>query len=1002
MAGTLVGNFNITGNGLIYVIPLTVNPSPAGFSQTGSLGAGPIIGFGTFTSGTTSSQALAYTPTVVALSTDGDSWTQTPTPPITINDLVVNQPMNNAAANTIAVVVGNNSNVAVNPNVANPASTWTQVALPTIPGVNVTAIASNPNPANTSQATYTAAGSSGNIVYFWRTTNPTPTSTSDWTQVSVDTGHPVTIQAAEYGADSFQFLTNNSVITSTDGTGWSETIIPNTTGVLQDIAYDTNANTFTITGSNNQIYQSNAMSNSRSYASAANIQPGLPANANIVSVSTQGGCTVATAVKEVAIGTVQSYLLKAIFGGIGGLIAGWAVSAVTSNTALSTSTCFGAKNILGTVTGTLFTSNAIPCSNTGQQTVATGGSTGTYISYGQNWKYHTFTSNGTFTVANVNPQYPYMDVLLVAGGGGVGNSSTYGGGGAGGVLYLPQENLATGTYTITIGNGAPALVDGGNSSITLDSGLRTVYATGGGHGGGGNGTNGGSGGGGSLGSSGNSSQPVANTTITLCNGNVYEVRNTSLFGYTQYSMTVPTAQAKITADLGTGWEPLDWEDLACVSEANLASLWTALDTNNIPYIRYNGDYSHAQYVSFMSYFPGGVPSYWAVFARYYTNFVIGGWYVDSSVLAKRKISGNATAGTGGLGISGQGYAGGNGSNVAGGGGGGAGGAGLSDGTAGPGISYSLTGSNVWYGNGAPGANAAGSWTPGTYGSGGNATSNGQPGVAIIRYRNETVVNTTATGGSISNVTIGNANYRVHQFSSSGTFSVANVSVANPICDVLIVGGGGQGGGGQDGGYRQGGGGGGQVIYQTGISLATGNYTVTVGAGGYGGQYAYPGLSGGNTSFSLVPGAVAIGGGAGAASSPFTASGYATVGASGGGGAWGYGNVNPYGANGIPGLGYKGGNGVLSQTYVGSAGGGGGGANGPGGDAFFNGPPYGGNGGWGYFNSITGSNVEYGGGGGGYAGGYNNNPVPGRSAGGPGGGGYVAGLDGTVIIRYQVC
>jgi len=122
---------------------------------------------------------------------------------------------------------------------------------------------------------------------------------------------------------------------------------------------------------------------------------------------------------------------------------------------------------------------------------ATGGTLTTSAGY----KYHTFTSSGTFTVIGSGT----VDYLIVAGGGN-GGSSTGGGGGAGGVLHNTITAEA-GAYNVIIGAGGlagyKALNNGGNSSAfsqvalggghgALTEGDGTYYAPGtGGSGGGG-------------------------------------------------------------------------------------------------------------------------------------------------------------------------------------------------------------------------------------------------------------------------------------------------------------------------------------------------------------------------------------------------------------------------------------------------------------------------------------------------------------------------------------
>ena len=98
---------------------------------------------------------------------------------------------------------------------------------------------------------------------------------------------------------------------------------------------------------------------------------------------------------------------------------------------------------------------------------------------GSSYKWHIFTSSGTWTAPVTN-----ADVIVVAGGGGTGKEG--GGGGAGGVRNLIAATFVVGnTYTVTVGaagtmsNTVPTA--GGNSSITTSG--ATISATGGGRGG---------------------------------------------------------------------------------------------------------------------------------------------------------------------------------------------------------------------------------------------------------------------------------------------------------------------------------------------------------------------------------------------------------------------------------------------------------------------------------------------------------------------------------------
>ena len=73
---------------------------------------------------------------------------------------------------------------------------------------------------------------------------------------------------------------------------------------------------------------------------------------------------------------------------------------------------------------------------------------------GNGYKYHTFTSPGTFTVTGSGD----VEFLIVGGGGGgrSGGGAAGGGGGAGGLTYNPSHPLTDGGYTIVVGSGSPA------------------------------------------------------------------------------------------------------------------------------------------------------------------------------------------------------------------------------------------------------------------------------------------------------------------------------------------------------------------------------------------------------------------------------------------------------------------------------------------------------------------------------------------------------------------
>jgi hypothetical protein len=210
---------------------------------------------------------------------------------------------------------------------------------------------------------------------------------------------------------------------------------------------------------------------------------------------------------------------------------------------------------------------------------------------------------------------------------------------------------------------------------------------------------------------------------------------------------------------------------------------------------------------------------------------------------------------------------------------------------------------------------------------------------------------TATGGTITEV----GGYRIHTFTSGGTFTV---TAGSGDVEYLIVAGGGGGGGISTGNVGGGGGGGAGGVRTGSVSVSTGGYPVTMGAGGTAGTSGTKGGTGGSSSFA---GVTATGGGGGASSGAADNNGVS-------GGSGGGGRTSGSGGTGTLGQGSDGGDGDSS----GGAGGGGGataaGASSSG--------TSGGNGGNGLTSTINGTSVTYGGGGGG--GGY------GGSAGGTGG------------------
>jgi len=222
-------------------------------------------------------------------------------------------------------------------------------------------------------------------------------------------------------------------------------------------------------------------------------------------------------------------------------------------------------------------------------------------------------------------------------------------------------------------------------------------------------------------------------------------------------------------------------------------------------------------------------------------------------------------------------------------------------------------------------------------------------------------------------------FKLHTFTSSGTFTVSGTG----IVEVLVVAGGGSGGS-----RHQGGGGGGGVVYVERYPISSGQYTVTVGTGGAANAGAAgPGTSGTNSVFGSL---TALGGGGGSIA-------MSTPGIFGCGGGHSPQNVAMT-ITGTDGQGFPGGFGTYTaagQTSYGGGGGGGAGSAGRNADGAAS--VTAGSGGVGFMSNITGTNTFYGGGGGGGCAtdstlyGYGGLGGGGR---GGGGGGTTTGVAGT--------
>ena len=417
-------------------------------------------------------------------------------------------------------------------------------------------------------------------------------------------------------------------------------------------------------------------------------------------------------------------------------------------------------------------------------------------------------------------------------------------------------------------------------------------------------------------------------------------------------------------------------------------------------------------------------------------------------------NGATGSGTGQAGTSGQGNSGGNvsspsGDNVFAGGGGGAGGSGSNgsptqpgSGAGGAGLTISISGTSTAYagggggswiqlspprsgpgavpqggsgvgGNGGIGESGSGTNALFSTGSGGGGAragtgGSGGSGIVVVRYQigNSQLGTAKATGGSVSFY----GGKTIHSFTSSGTFS--NTSGSPLTVEYVAIGGGGGGGCGNGGGG--GGGGAGLFLNETGITVSTTPFAVTIGAGGQAsGVTQSPNISTrGNSTTIAFP--------SGTKTATYGGGGASTVGTGDpGGSGGGAGNAAPSGSGGsATGSSYPGTPGTTPTSGWGHAGGssfngapqygagGGGGAGGAGGNG---GPSSTGNGGAGVQLPTTfrdprtsvgapgpGSSGYWvaggGGGGAGYAGGAGTGPSgigggPGGPYAGAGNGGY---------------
>ena len=110
---------------------------------------------------------------------------------------------------------------------------------------------------------------------------------------------------------------------------------------------------------------------------------------------------------------------------------------------------------------------------TGWQLITTlgiGAATGGTVTTDGDYKVHTFTSGGTFTVTSAPDVVEY---LVIAGGGGGASYSYGGGGGAGGYRTAADFAVTATAYSITVGGGGA----GGTGNSAGSQGSNSVFST---------------------------------------------------------------------------------------------------------------------------------------------------------------------------------------------------------------------------------------------------------------------------------------------------------------------------------------------------------------------------------------------------------------------------------------------------------------------------------------------------------------------------------------------
>ena len=297
----------------------------------------------------------------------------------------------------------------------------------------------------------------------------TPTAADAGTNVAYGSG----AAAVSFTPSSSGGLASSFTATSTPGsiTGTGASSPVTVTGLTLGTSY-----TFTVISSNGY---GNSLATSPSNSITTTSVPQAPTIGTATDSATAAGGTVSLTFTAGATGgkTITNYKYSTDGTTYTALSPEQTTSPLTISgltNAVSTTIRLKAVNSNGDSTASSASNSVTPT-----QFSATGGTTVTSGGY----KYHTFTSNGTFQITSGSKN---IQMLVVAGGGSGGSQGSGSGAGAGG-LRSQTISGTTGSYTVTVGAGgaaqsSPARGNNGNTSSVSGNGMTAYNTTGGGGG----------------------------------------------------------------------------------------------------------------------------------------------------------------------------------------------------------------------------------------------------------------------------------------------------------------------------------------------------------------------------------------------------------------------------------------------------------------------------------------------------------------------------------------